>query len=200
MTETFDDREALREKLSQVVNEKRRLHSLAVAKTAAALAQHWDMDEYKAYVAGLLHDVARGLSGEELLTAALVYDVAADEALLAQPVLLHGPVGAAQLAEDWGIEDEEILEAVRLHTVPDPKMGTLAKIVYVADMIEPTRRSWPGQEELKRLAEEDLDAAMVKALEETLSYLEQRDTEPYPGTIQILNQFREQLNQEKLGG
>lgn len=200
MIETFADREALRERLSQVVNEKRRSHSLAVAKTAVALAQHWGVDEYKAYVAGLLHDVARGMSGEELLTAALVYGVTVDEATLAQPILLHGPVGAAQLAEDWGIEDAEILEAVRLHTVPDPAMGDLAKIVFLADMLEPTRRSWPGQEELRRLAEEDLDAAMVRALEETLSYLEQRNIKPHPGSILILNQFREKLNHGKCGG
>jgi predicted HD superfamily hydrolase involved in NAD metabolism len=158
-----------RERLS----EKRYTHTLRVADTVERLAELHGLDPKKARLAALLHDSAREVGKEELLRVADEEGTATSELERERPVLLHGPVAAELARKDLGLEDGEVLEAVRAHTTGEPRMGPLALALYVADKIEPDRDQ-PGVEDLRKLALENLCKAAMAALEDSISYNERR--------------------------
>ena len=114
-------------------------HTLRVADTAEDLALVHDLDADRARLAALLHDAAREIGPDESLTLADKWNVNVGESERQSPKLLHGPVAAELARRELGIDDEEVLEAVRAHTTGKPEMGPLAHVLYVADKIEPAR-------------------------------------------------------------
>ncbi|MBQ6808153.1 MAG: nicotinate-nucleotide adenylyltransferase [Firmicutes bacterium] len=184
------DRQWLRAQVESILSPKRCRHSLAVAELAAEWALHWGLDEEKAYIAGLLHDIAREQGPVEWLRRAVLYGIPLDQEILVSPVVLHGPVAAFWLKWEWALYDPEILEAVSLHTIPEADMGPLAKLIFLADVCEPNRKSWPGREALLALCREDLDQAMIAALEQSIEYLSQNGQGMHPRSLEVLAEFR----------
>lgn len=183
----------LRKRLSP----KRYMHSVGVANTAAKLAGMYDGDVRKAYLAGLLHDFAREVPDNELLEIALEHDLTIDEAELMQPNLLHGPVGAWLLKEQGIITDDEILEAIRWHTTGNPDMGQLARIVCLADYIEPNR-VYPGVELLRQIAYRNLNAGLLASLDQTILHLMHESSLIHPYSIATRNRIMaEQINRKQ---
>jgi predicted HD superfamily hydrolase involved in NAD metabolism len=120
-------------------------------ETAGKLAALHGADVRAAEVAGLLHDNARDLSGGELLALCPRFGIAPCEAERLMPCLLHGPVGAGLAKERFGIADERVADAIRWHTTGKADMAPLAKIIFVADAIEPGR-DYAGVETARALA------------------------------------------------
>ncbi len=167
------------------LSEKRYAHTLRVAGTAEHLAGLHGLDPKKARLAALLHDSAREVDEEELSRVADEEGIVRSELERERPVLLHGPVAAKLAQKDLGVKDEEVLEAVRVHTMGEPGMGPLALALYVADKIEPDRDQ-PGVEDLRKLAPENLRRAAVAALKDSISYNERRDRPNHPKSLQTL--------------
>jgi len=163
----------------------RYLHSLRVARLAVRLARRHGADPDRAWVAGLMHDLAREMSGEEMRF--WVFRLLPEERLM-DAALLHGPVAALML-KDKGIGDEEVWEAVAAHTTGAPGMGLLALVVYVADHAEPGR-IFPGAEAARRLAFRDLRAAGILLMEETIRHLEARGRPVHPRSREALEWLR----------
>lgn len=184
------DLDELRRRMDKTLSRRRFEHCQAVAAYSAELARIWGVDEAQAYAAGLLHDLMHYLSAEEYLSWALVYGLRCDAAALEDPQLLHGPLAAAVLEQDYYCDDPQLLQAVRCHTIPEPDMGILAKIVFVADILEPTRPLWEGQDELRRLARSDLDRCVAGCLERTMVYLKSQGKSPHPQTASLLEHYR----------
>ena len=170
-----------RERLS----DKRYEHTLRVAETAEHLAGLHGLDAKKARLAGLLHDAAREVGKEELLRVAGDEDLLVSDLERERPILLHGPVAAKLSREDLGVEDGEVLDAVRAHTTGEPGMGPLALALYVADKIEPDRDQ-PGVEALRELAPASLRRAARAALEGSISHNERRARPVHPKSWQTL--------------
>ncbi len=166
-------------------------HSLAVADQAVAMGHLFGGDLVKLALAGLLHDSAKELDNEQLLALAEARGLITDPAERANPSILHGPVGAWLAFQQWGIEDPIILEAIRLHTTGGPAMGLEACIIFMADLIEPGR-SYNGVEILRRLCRQDLRAAMIEAIEQTLVYLERKKLPLHQGTLRCLEWLKEE--------
>ncbi len=175
-----------RERLS----DKRYAHTLRVAETARRLAKLHGLDQERARLAGLLHDTAREIGKEELLRVAEEDGVPVGDFERERPILLHGPVAAKLAREDLGVEDGEILDAVRAHTTGEPGMGPLALALFVADKIEPGREQ-PGVEDLRELAPASLHRAARAALEDSVSYNERRDRPAHPRSRQTLEWLRD---------
>jgi len=137
-------------------------HTMGVAETAERLAPRFGVGPKRAYLAGLLHDCAKWMSYEDMvsLVEGNVADVTEDE-LHNEPVL-HAPAGMLVAQRDYGVRDPEILSAIRKHTVGSGRMTPLEKLIYTADFVEPGRNPFPGLEEARRLAETDLNAATKK--------------------------------------
>jgi predicted HD superfamily hydrolase involved in NAD metabolism len=167
------------------LSDKRYAHTLRVADTAQCLARLHSLDPERARLAALLHDTARELGKEELLRVTEEEGIAASELDLERPILLHGPVAAELAHKDLGIEDAEVREAVRAHTTGEPGMGSLSLVLYMADKIEPDRDQ-PGVEDLRKLALEDLRRATATALEDSISYNEQRGQSVHPKSLRTL--------------
>ena len=145
-------------------------HLERCAETAEILCVRNGLDPKKGAEAALLHDVARELSDEEILRlAGSRYELVPEERK--NPVLLHGKAAAAMIARDLGIEDEEILEAAACHTTGCPGMGPIARVVFLADYIEPGRKHL-DEAFRERVLHSDPAEGMILVLDREIAHLE----------------------------
>ena len=152
------------------LDRKRVQHTLGVEKEAMRLVRRYGGDMEKAQIAALLHDVAKKIKKKEKLNLAQIYNIERDPGSRQDPGRLHGPLAAEMMRRELGISDPDILNAVRYHTTGRENMSRLEKIIYLADLIE-EGRDFPGVEELRELAEEDLDTALLEGMRHVLLYL-----------------------------
>lgn len=145
-------------------------HILGVRETALDLAAINGADQEKTALAALLHDYGKTLTGKELIAKAKELGLMLCEDDYLCPDLLHGPVGALLVKEDLNISDEEILQSIASHTLGSEAMSMLDKIIFLADMIEPTR-DYPGVEELRRQVYYDLDKGLLNGFNQTINHV-----------------------------
>ena len=172
------------------IGEKRFLHTLRVRDTALELAKIHGVDQEKAEVAGFLHDCAKIRDHEDLIKAAKKSGLLLTKEMQKAPQIIHSYLGAIYARDLYGIEDEEILNAISYHTTGRANMSDLEKIIFLADYIEPMR-NFDGVERARELAREDLDAAMYFALNNTLKFLVDHDTYIVPTTVTARNFYKE---------
>lgn len=164
------------ERLSRELKPKRLEHTAYVLETALNLAERFGADAKKTRIAALLHDCAKYLPDEKLLPYA--------DTEPPMPQILHAPAGADRAKNVYGIDDPEILRAIRLHTTGDAGMTVLDKVIYLADMIEPSR-SYEGAETIRSAA--TLDEMMRLALLRSIWYIKENGNAVHPATLRALN-------------
>lgn len=167
------------------LTERRYVHTIGVMETAIKLARKYGADEKKAELAAVFHDYAKYRPKEEM-EKCIVEEYMPADLLTANIELWHAPVGAFLVEKEAGIKDKEILDAIRYHTTGRAGMTSLEKIIFLADYIEPGRK-FPGVDEVRQLAEEDLDLALIKALQNTISFLMEKNQPIYPDTFHTYN-------------
>lgn len=172
------------------IGEKRFLHTLRVRDTAIELAKIHGVDQEKAEVAGFLHDCAKIRDHEELIKAAKKSGLLLTKEMQKAPQIIHSYLGALYARDLYGIEDEDILNAITYHTTGRANMSDLEKIIFLADYIEPMR-NFDGVEKARQLAKKDLDEAMYFALNNTLNFLVKHDTYIVPTTVTARNYYKE---------
>ena len=170
-----------RERLSA----KRYGHTLRVADTVEDLARIHGLDPDRARFAALLHDAAREMPAEEFLNLAHGWGLPVGEPERESPKLLHGPVAAELARRELGVEDGEVLDAIREHTTGRPGMGPLSLVLYVADKVEPAR-DYPSVGRLRRLAREDLRGAAAESLRRSIAHNEERGRATHPASVEAL--------------
>lgn len=167
------------------LKESRYIHSINVAKVAKELAKHYGCDEEKAYIAGLVHDCAKNMSYEKMMKKCEDYDVLLDEFEMRNPFLIHAKVGEKVAQHEYGIDDEEILGAIKWHTVGNVGMSVLEKIIFIADMIEEERK-FSGVEKIRNLAYTNLDLAIKESIESTIRFAKANNREIHPNAYSVL--------------
>lgn len=172
----------IRKCMEKALDEKRFEHTLGVAYTASALAMCHDEDIKKAEIAGLLHDCAKCIENRKKIAICEKHNIIINEVEYKNPFLLHAKVGSFIAMNKYGIHDKDIVNAILNHTTGRPDMTALEKIVYIADYIEPNRKQAPNLSLIRKLAFQDLDAALLKILEDTLNYLRDIDGATDPMT------------------
>lgn len=175
-------------KLEKVQSEKRFEHTMGVEYTAGCLAMRYSEDVEKARLAGLLHDCGKHLNEERLLELCRKYDIPISDIEKKSPFLLHGKVGALIARKKFGIEDEEVLDAIYYHVTGKPGMSTLGKIIYISDFIEPNR-DFTDLSRIRTLAFEDLDMALIKILELTLAHIKSKEAPIDPMTQETYDYY-----------
>ena len=186
--------ETISEKLHIYLSEHRFYHSLGVAFTAQALAMKYGFNVRKAGIAGILHDCAKAYDSDELLGMCEKYRIEVSEIERDFPSLLHAKVGAFLAKTEYGIEDEDILNAIMYHTTGKPGMSKLEKIIYVADYIEPSRYKMKRLNLVRKTAFEDLDKALLMILADTVEYLNESKGEGIdPLTIETYEYYKEHI-------
>ena len=143
-------------------------------ETAVQLALIHGADAEKCRIAGLLHDCAKGLGTVEMLKLIDEYAVELYPGEKDYPELLHAPAGRAVAVRDYGVTDAEILSAIRFHTVGSHNMSLIDAIIFVADFIEPNRKSFDGLEGVRALAKKDIFGAVAECKRLTEEYCEAR--------------------------
>lgn len=149
-------------------------HTLGVVETAGRLAGIHGCDVAQAQLAALLHDCAKHISDEDKIAMCREYGVSISEAEMANPSLLHAKCGAIVAEYKYGVTDYEILHAIKVHTTGVPDMNLLDKIIFISDYIEPNRDKAPHLNELRKLADIDLNQTTYQILRDTVSDLNKR--------------------------
>ncbi len=153
----------LYERLRRELDADTLAHIKRTAVIARELAAAHGIDPERAELAAMLHDVADRYSERELLQLAEKYGIEVNLTEARVPQLLHGKVGAEILRAKWGITDDEILDAVRFHLSGSATMGDLAKVLFVADKIEPDRdKFYHDLGPVREIAMRNLDEAILR--------------------------------------
>jgi len=162
-------------------------HILGVEQMALALARHYHLDADKAATAGLMHDLAKYFKPQKLLQMAQAAGLPLDEVDEASPHLLHADVSAILAREQFGVQDEEVLQAIANHTLGRPGMSLLSCIVYIADTLEVGRGNSPELETLRQIGWQDLYKAVWLTCDYSLKYLLDSRCLIHPRTIKTRN-------------
>lgn len=178
----YYDFERLKKELAENLSEKRYAHVLGVESASVHLAEKYGADVKKACFAALFHDYAKCFSAEKTAAYISKYNIELNEYIKNSPNLNHGAVAAYICLNEYGIEDKDILNAVRYHTTGRENMSLLEKIICLADYIEPGRK-FDGVEKLRELAEKDLDFALYTSFNGTLINLIETDKQIAPDTF-----------------
>lgn len=186
---TMDFKE-IQEKLQNSLNKARYEHTMGVMYTAGclAMAHGYDMDE--AMLAGLLHDCAKCMPYEDMVSLCQEHQVEITPSERANKALLHAKAGAILARTEYNITNTEVLHAIKIHTTGEPGMNMLDKIIFIADYIEPGRDQAPNLEQLRKLAFEDLDACVAKISYDTLSYLRTKNQVIDPTTEETYHFYK----------
>lgn len=180
----------LRKEMEKIQDGKRFEHTMGVEYTAAALAMVYGEDLADARTAGLLHDCAKCLSDEKMLKICEKRGIEMSDVERRNPFLLHAKVGAYLAEEKYGVRNRpEILDAIRYHTTGREDMRLLEKIIFVADYIEPNRHHAPNLPQIRRLAFEHLDRAVLQILADTLAHLRESGGEIDPVTESVYRYY-----------
>jgi len=168
------------------LSERRYAHTIRVADTAEHLAKTHNLDPERTRLAALIHDAAREMKKDKYLRVAEEWNIPYGDFERENPKLLHGPVAAELSRRELGVEDGEILDAVREHTVGRAEMGDISLALYLADKIEP-ERDYPSMEKIREMAENDLRAATTEALRTAIAFGEMRGKTVHPASREALN-------------
>jgi predicted HD superfamily hydrolase involved in NAD metabolism len=163
------------------LTEHRYLHTIGVMETAIKLAERYGADVKKAELAAIFHDYAKFRPKDEMKQ--IIVEQSMPPILLEyNSELWHAPVGAFLAEKEAGITDSEVLDAIRYHTSGRIGMTLLDKIIYLADYIEPGRH-FPGVDEVRAIAEEDLDNALIQSMKNTIQFLMKKNQPVFPDTF-----------------
>ncbi|MDM5298818.1 bis(5'-nucleosyl)-tetraphosphatase (symmetrical) YqeK [Bacillus pumilus] len=178
--------------VKEQLTEHRYTHTIGVMNTAISLAERFGADVKKAELAAIFHDYAKFRPKEEM--KGIIQKERMNPLLLDySPELWHAPVGAYLVKKEAGMDDQDILTAIEFHTSGRPDMTLLEKVIYVADYIEPGRH-FPGVEEVRVLAESDLDSALIQSLKNTISFLIKKNQPVFPDTLATYNSLVQKNN------
>lgn len=182
--------EEMRALLQQSLKPKRYEHSLRVYETALKMAKHYRAEEQKVALAALLHDCGRQVSKEESVDKAREMGIPVDPVEEAQPILLHAKLGVYYAIHKYGVDanDKEVLDAIRYHSTGTADMTDTAKIVFLADLIEPGR-DFEGVEAIRKASFQDLDRGMLLSYDNTIRYLLEDGLLIHPDAIAGYNQL-----------
>lgn len=171
------------------LKDKRFQHTVNVRDMAVTLAERYGADPHKAAIAALLHDAAKEMSREELLQIIRDNAIMSENAENRPQPVWHGICAAILAKTQWGVEDEEILSAIRCHTTGKRDMSLLDKILYLADMTS-AERTYPEAAYLRKVEMEDLDRALGEALQMSLEWLRESGKPIDPVTREACEEYR----------
>lgn len=166
----------------------RYVHSLAVADEAKRLAVLYGADADKAYTAGLLHDIMKNTKSEGQLQILQDFGILLDNVEKCSPKLWHAKSGAAFIERVLGVDDEEIVTAVRYHTTARADMGLLERVLFLADFTS-ADRDYDDVDVMRRLVDDNADDAMMYALSYTIRELVSKGAPVHPDTLAAYNEI-----------
>ena len=174
--------------IKSMMSENRYNHCVNVSKEAVKLAKRYGGDEEKAAIAGILHDITKEMPKEEQLQIMLDSGIILDDIQKNAPKLWHGISGSVYIKKHFGIEDEDILNAICYHTTGRAGMSLLEKIIFVADFTS-EERTYKGVATLRKKSRKSLEDAMLYGFKFTFSDLSSRELAIHPDELACYNEI-----------
>lgn len=175
-----------------MVKAKRIPHIKGCEEEAVRLAERWGADPHLARRAGILHDCTKYLGRQEHLEICRRYGVALDQMEQGADKLLHAKSGAALAKAVFG-QSETVVRAILYHTTGRGNMTLEEKLLYLADYMEPTR-DFPEVAQMRRLAYEDLDRAVLMGVELSIQEMRALGRQIHPNTLEAEQTLRKGLS------
>ncbi|MDR2591135.1 MAG: bis(5'-nucleosyl)-tetraphosphatase (symmetrical) YqeK, partial [Oscillospiraceae bacterium] len=183
----------LREEAHSMLDTKRIPHVDATEEVAVRLASFWNVNKDDAGEAAILHDITKRLDFEQNMCIITSYGLISSDYSRTEEKIIHAITGAIIAKTKFGVSDD-VANAIRRHTTGCRGMTTLDKIIYIADYIEATREM-PQIEDLRKLAFENLNKAVVMGLEMSVNDLLSRDIIPNAATYDALDNLRRDIHE-----
>lgn len=179
------------EDAKKMLSEKRYIHCRNVMKRAVELAKIYGINENKAMLAGLAHDIAKEMPKDEMFKYIEEHNIKIDEFERKNPGLIHGKIAAVFCKEKYGFT-EDMQKALEYHTTGEPDMDDLAKIVFIADKTEVGRKNndW---EKIREKEKEGLDALLLYVIDESICYVIKKGKQIRVDTILTRNYLLEKM-------
>ena len=193
----FDEyKQVIRERLSDYRYE----HSLCVAQSAVELAERYGADREKAFVAGVLHDVMKEATKKEQLEVIKRAGMSLTPLELSNKKFYHQTSGAAFAKVELGIEDEEILSAIRYHTTGKADMTLMEEIVYLADFIS-ADRDYRDVDIMRAMTASSKEEGLLYGTRYTITSVVNKGKILHPDTVEaynwILNTYFKKMDNSK---
>ena len=170
------------------LSEKRFIHSCNVSKEAVKLAKLYGADVQSAETAGLLHDIAKDMQGPAQLQIIEKYSIILDNVESAAPKLWHAIAGSLIIKNELGIQDQDIINAVRYHTTARAGMSLLEKIIYLADFVS-ADRTFAGVEQLRTAVYRSLSEGLRASLDFSIDELMTKGSPLHLDTVRARNEL-----------
>lgn len=193
MLYNFED---LKEIVKSKVSLKRFKHTMAVVDMSIKLAKIYGADIEKCKIAAVLHDICKEMDVEEMRKICrenFSEDLSPED--LENKEILHSFAGSYWVKKNLNIKDNEILNAIKNHTLGNKNMTLVEKIVYIADAIEITR-NYPDVEKIRALTLQDLNAGILFEIEKQENYLKSLGIKSHKNTVDFKKEL-EILNIKK---
>ena len=184
----------LKEIVKSKMSLKRFTHTLGVVEMSEKLAKIYNANIQKCKVAALLHDICKEMDMEYIKNICknnFMNELSEED--LENNEILHGFAGAYYVKNELGINDKEILNAIKYHTVGAKDMTLLEKIVYIADAIE-YGRNYPSVVEIREETFKNLDKGILMEIEHKEEYLESIGKKSHPNTDKFKKEILKELN------
>ena len=178
----------LRDRAHSMLDPNRIAHVDACEAAAMDLAKRWGADVEDAREAAILHDITKKLDFNENMCIIAEHGVSINPLGKGEEKLLHSITGATLAQTEFGVSDN-VAQAIKWHTTGRAGMTLIEKIIYIADYIESTR-DFPGVDDLRKTAYENIDEAMIIGLEMTVNDLNSRGITPNASTIEAINDLK----------
>ena len=174
----FDNHLYFVQKYLKYFSLKRYNHSLSVAHLAYKIANANKVNPYKAFLSGLIHDIGKQQNGD----CQTQYMKDNYPTLLNQinKELYHQFYSVKIAQDDFNINDQEIIDAIKYHATGNKNMSTLAKIIYAADKIDPLR-GYDSSILIKNCID-DIRVGFKNVLKENIEYLK-KNQKDYNNTL-----------------
>ncbi len=178
------------------LSSRRFFHVKGVVDTAQKFAKRYGVDEFSAIAAAYLHDWDKEHSNEELIELVKEYKLGdfSESELKEYYPLLHAWTGAFSALKEFPELPTSVFVAISKHTTAAKDMSNLDKIIYCADMLEPSR----GVKSLDKIAAKSkkltLDELYFTCFKHSMKYLLKHDKQIYPPSIDIWNELIRERN------
>ncbi len=174
----------------EILSRSRYEHSLRTAEMARELCERFLLDGELGFLAGISHDLCKQFAEEDLMALAKKDSFPISELEAQKPSLLHGRAAAELIRERFGVEEASVLDAVRWHTFGHKGLCPLGRALFVADKLEPGRKSVP--EKLRSEALKlDFNKMVIKVIENNIEHLNNTGKIAAPETLEMLEELRE---------
>ena len=184
----------LKEIVKSKMSLKRFTHTLGVVEMSEKLAKIYNADIEKCKVAALLHDICKEMDMEYIKNICknnFMNELSEED--LENNEILHGFAGAYYVKTELGINDKEILNAIKYHTVGAKNMTLVEKIVYIADAIE-YGRNYPSVVEIREETFKNLDKGILMEIVHKEKYLKSIGKKSHPNTDKFKKEILKELN------